>query len=133
MSLYQYPRTLTRPTFVQVLDVAQALSNVINMPSLPGTFNLPGPSTLTHEYLLALVSSVTYHPPSKAPVLPKQLLLLASKLAEKGIWWPLLGPDQIERRYIDDAEVEGDWDKFGVTPDEIEDHAITYLRRYRTA
>ena len=119
----------------QVLDVAQALSNILTLPSMPGTFSLPGPSTLTYEYLLTLVSSVTYQPPSKAPVVPKQAALLLSKAAQS-VWWPLLSPDEIERRYIDDvseAEVKGDWDVFGVTPDEIEDHAITYLRRYRSS
>lgn len=102
---------------------------------MPGTFSLPGPSTLTYEYLLTLVSSVTYQPPSKAPVVPKQAALLLSKAAQS-VWWPLLSPDEIERRYIDDvseAAVKGDWDVFGVMPDEIEDHAITYLRRYRSA
>ncbi|KAH8104799.1 NADH dehydrogenase [Cristinia sonorae] len=123
-------QTKVRP--VHVLDVAQALTNILTIPSLPGTLNLPGPSTLTHEYLLTLVSSVTYHPPSKAPVIPKKLALLLTKAAQN-IWWPALSPDEVERRYIDDAEVEGDWDKVGVRPDEIEDHAITYLRRYRSA
>ncbi|TCD63252.1 hypothetical protein EIP91_005808 [Steccherinum ochraceum] len=125
-------QTKVRP--VHVLDVAQALTNLSIIPSLAGsTLNLPGPSTLTYEYLLTLISHVTYQPPSKAPVLPKRVALLLSKLSQKALWWPTLSPDEIERRYIDDAEVEGDWEKVGVRPDEIEDHAITYLRRYRSA
>ena len=114
------------------MDVAQALTNILEYPSLPGLLNLPGPSTLTYEYLLSLVSSVTYNPPSRAPVLPKRLALLAAHAAQN-VWWPALSPDEVERRYINDAEVPGDWDKVGVEPTEIEENAILYLRRYRTA
>ena len=114
------------------MDVAQALANIVPMKSLPGTFALPGPSTLTYEYLLTLVSTVTYNPPSRAPVVPKKAALALARAAQS-VWWPLLCPDEVERRYIDDAETPGDWDKFGITPDEIEDHAISYLRRYRSA
>ena len=99
---------------------------------MPGTFNLPGPSTMTYEYLLTLVSTVTYNPPSRAPTLPKPVALWLAKVAQN-IWWPAISPDEVLRRYIDDVDVPGDWDKFGITPDEIEEHAITYLRRYRSA
>ena len=102
------------------------------MAPLPGTFNLPGPSTLTYEYLLTLVSTITYNPPSRAPVVPKSVALSLSKLAQN-VWWPMLSPDEVVRRYISDVEVPGDWEAFGVVPDEIEEHAITYLRRYRSA
>lgn len=116
----------------QALDVAQALANVIQIPSMPGTFNLPGPSEMTYEYLLTLVSTVTLNPVSPAPILPKSVALALAKVAQR-VWWPALSPDEVVRRYIDDADVPGDWDKFGITPDEIEEHAITYLRRYRSA
>jgi NADH dehydrogenase (ubiquinone) 1 alpha subcomplex subunit 9 len=49
------------------------------------------------------------------------------------VWWPALNPDEVERRYIDDSNVAGDWDAVGIIPDEVEAHAITYLRRYRSA
>ncbi|THG97294.1 hypothetical protein EW026_g4677 [Hermanssonia centrifuga] len=117
---------------VHVMDVAQALSNIFEHPSFPGTVNLPGPSELTYEYVLTLVSSVTYRPPSRIPVVPKRIALLAARAAQN-IWWPALSPDEVERRYINDADVPGDWDKVGVEPTEIEDSAITYLRRYRSA
>lgn len=123
--------TKIRP--VHVLDVAQALTNLMDIPQLSGTFSLPGPSTLTYEYLLDLVASVTLHPPSRAPVLPKAV---ASTLARAGqfAWWPTLSPDEVTRRYIDDSDVPGDWAAFGMgEPSEIENHAITYLRRYRSA
>ncbi|RPD77458.1 NADH dehydrogenase [Lentinus tigrinus ALCF2SS1-7] len=123
-------KTKVRPA--HVLDVAQALANTIQMPAFPGTFNLPGPSTLTYEYLLTLVSTITYNPPSSAPVVPKSIALALAKAAQLA-WWPMLSPDEVIRRYIDDVDVPGDWDKFGVIPDEIEEHAITYLRRYRSA
>jgi NADH dehydrogenase (ubiquinone) 1 alpha subcomplex subunit 9 len=51
----------------------------------------------------------------------------------KAVWWPTLSTDQVERRYLDDVDTPGDWDVVGVTPEEIEDSAIVYLRRYRSA
>ncbi|EAU86256.1 NADH dehydrogenase [Coprinopsis cinerea okayama7 len=122
--------TKIRPA--HVMDVAQALVNLVRNPKVSGTVNLPGPSTLTYEYLLDLVSSVTLQPPSKAPTLPR---IVAENIAKLGnaVWWPTLSPDEVVRRYINDSEVPGDWDVVDVTPSEIEDHAITYLRRYRTA
>ena len=82
--------------------------------------------------MLTLVSTITYNPPSRAPVVPKAVALAVAKAAQAA-WWPMLSPDEVIRRYIDDVDVPGDWDKFGVIPDEIEEHAITYLRRYRSA
>jgi NADH dehydrogenase (ubiquinone) 1 alpha subcomplex subunit 9 len=114
------------------MDVAQALTNLMTIPQIPGTISLPGPRTLTTEYLLDMVSSLTYTPPSSAPVLPKSIALALAKVAQAP-WWPLISPDEVERRYIDDVDVPGDWEAVGVTPDEIENHAITYLRRYRSA
>jgi len=113
------------------MDVAQALANLVSMPSLPGTFSLPGPSTLTYEYLLELISSVTYNPPTKAPALPKPVALALAKAAQ-AVWWPALSPDEVERRFIDDVDTLGDWDKFGIVPEEVEQYAINYLRRYRS-
>ncbi|KAG5648289.1 hypothetical protein DXG03_004859 [Asterophora parasitica] len=123
--------TKIRP--VHVLDVAQALANLLSIPQVPGTVNLPGPSTLTYEYLLDLVDSITLRPPSRAPILPKAVALALAKAAQK-VWWPALSPDEVVRRYIDDADVPGDWASVGLgDPSEIENHAITYLRRYRSA
>ncbi|KAK7469118.1 Protein-lysine N-methyltransferase efm5 [Stygiomarasmius scandens] len=123
-------KTKTRP--VHVMDVAQALANLMHSPQLGRTLALPGPSTLTHEYLLDLVQSLTFQPPSRAPVVPKAVATAVAKVAQLP-WWPLLSPDEIERRYIDDADTPGDWNLVGVTPSEIEQHAITYVRRYRSA
>ncbi|KAK0201651.1 hypothetical protein DFS33DRAFT_1385950 [Desarmillaria ectypa] len=123
--------TKVRP--VHVIDVAQALASLMEVPRLPGALNLPGPSTLTYEYLLDLVSSVTLQPPSKAPTIPKVVATLLAKVASQSVWWPTLSPDEVVRRYIDDAELPSNWDLVRVTPSEIEHHAITYLRRYRSA
>ncbi|KAH7885357.1 39kDa subunit of Ndufa9, NADH ubiquinone oxidoreductase [Phlebopus sp. FC_14] len=116
---------------VHVLDVAQALANLMSIPQVPDTLSLPGPSTLSAEYLLELVASVTCTSRSFAPPVPKRVALAVAKAAQ-ATWWPLISPDEVERRYLDDANVPGDWDVVGVVPDEIENHAITYLRRYRS-
>jgi NADH dehydrogenase (ubiquinone) 1 alpha subcomplex subunit 9 len=114
------------------MDVAQALNNLVQLPALAQTLNLPGPSTVTYEYLLDLIASISYNPPTRAPTVPKAVALALSK-ASQAIWWPALSADEVERRYIDDSQVEGDWDVVGVTPEDVEPHAITYLRRYRSA
>lgn len=115
-----------------MFDVAQALANLLASPQHSRTLNLPGPSTLSYEYLLDLVSSVTLNAPSRAPVLPKAVATALAKLAQS-VWWPALSPDEVTRRYIDDSDASGDWDAVGVQPSEIETHALTYLRRYRSA
>lgn len=114
------------------MDVAQALSNILYKPTPSRTLNLPGPSTLTHAYLLDLISSLTYTPPSKAPALPKPIALALAKASQK-VWWPTVCPDEVERRLIDDVDVPGDWNLVDVEPDEIETYAIRYLRRFRSA
>ncbi|KAJ2913922.1 hypothetical protein MD484_g6504, partial [Candolleomyces efflorescens] len=123
----------TRVRPVHVMDVAQALANLLNLPKVSGVVNLPGPSTLTYQYLLDMVSSVTLRPPSKAPTVPKAVAEAIASVG-KTVWWPALSPDEVARRFIDDSEVAGDWNTVGIAePSEIEDHAITYLRRYRSA
>ncbi|PFH53939.1 hypothetical protein AMATHDRAFT_735 [Amanita thiersii Skay4041] len=125
-----HAETTIRP--VHVIDVAQALTNLMSLPEITGTLSLAGPSTLTFQYLLDLVSSVTLQPPSRAPVLPKRVASVLAK-ASQSVWWPALSPDEVTRRYIDDADTLSDWDAVNVVPSEIEQHAITYLRRYRSA
>ncbi|KAF8650139.1 hypothetical protein AX16_005374 [Volvariella volvacea WC 439] len=124
-------QTKIRPA--HVMDVAQGLANLMSASQTQDLINLPGPSTLTYEYLLDLVTSVTLQPASKAPVLPKSVALALTR-ASQAIWWPTLSPDEVERRFIDDSEAAGDWDAVGIQqPAEIEQWAITYLRRYRSA
>lgn len=96
------------------------------------TLSLPGPSTHTYEYLLELVSSITYNPTSSAPSIPKPIARALARSAQM-VWWPALSPDEVERRYIDDIDTPGDWEVVGVVPDEIETLAINYLRHYRSA
>jgi NADH dehydrogenase (ubiquinone) 1 alpha subcomplex subunit 9 len=123
--------TKIRPA--HVMDVAQALSSIVTRPKFTGgVYSLPGPSTLTYEYLLELVQSLTYRPASGAPALPKSVALALSKFAQN-VWWPALSPDEVERRFLDDVDTPGDWATFGIEPTEIEPVAITYLRRYRGA
>lgn len=75
---------------------------------------------------------LTYSPPSRAPVVPKSIALALAQL-NRTVWWPILSPDEVERRYIDDVEVPGDWDAVGVKPEEIEESAIVYLREHRSS
>jgi len=125
-----HAQTKVRP--VHVLDVAQALANLVSRPLPSRTLHLPGPSTLTYEFLLDLVSSLTLEPPSRAPVLPRTIATILAKLGQN-VWWPTLSPDEVIRRYINDADVPGDWNAVNVQPAEIEDTAMAYLRRYRNA
>ena len=115
-----------------VIDVAQALANLMHARQMPGTFSLPGPSTYTMGYLLELVQSAAYLPPSKFPSLPKAVALVIAKVAQLP-WFPMVSPDEIERRFIDDSDVPGDWDAFGILPDPVENHVLTYVRRFRSA
>jgi NADH dehydrogenase (ubiquinone) 1 alpha subcomplex subunit 9 len=108
------------------------MSRLVSQAPVPRTLSLPGPETYSVEYLLELVSSVTYRPPSRAIHLPKPVAMLLSR-ASGLVWWPALSPDQVERRYIDDAEDAGDWEFFGFSPDNLEAHVLTYLQMYRSA
>jgi NADH dehydrogenase (ubiquinone) 1 alpha subcomplex subunit 9 len=125
-----HEQTILRP--VHVLDVARALARLSSMPPVPKTISLPGPQAYSIEYLLELVSSVTYRPASRSPHLPKPIAKLFSRVSGL-VWWPALSQDQVERRYIDDASIEGDWDVFDFTPDALEEHALTYLQMYRSS
>ncbi|KAL5501411.1 EFM5 [Sanghuangporus vaninii] len=122
-------QTKIRP--VHVIDVAQALNNLLTMPPLGRTISLPGPSTLTYQYLLELIASVTYQPISKAPVLPKPVAHWLAK-GTNYVWWQTVCPDEVERRFIDDVDTPGDWDLVDVVPDEIETFALKYLRMFRS-
>lgn len=104
----------------------------MHSPRAEGTFSLPGPTEYTIEYLLELVQSVAYLEPSSIPYLPKPVMMAMAKLAQLP-WWPMVSPDELQRRYIDDAAVEGDWNLFGVKPTHVEDHALSYVRRFRSA
>ncbi|GJJ13276.1 hypothetical protein Clacol_007527 [Clathrus columnatus] len=124
--------TTVRP--VHVLDVAQALHNLIDIPPQSEVFSLPGPRTYTYEHMLDLVSSVTCNPVASGMAIPKPLAILIARVAQLA-WWPMISPDEVERKYISDKpaeDVHGDWEKLGVEPEPLELHAIKFLRRYRT-
>ncbi|EJT98653.1 NADP-binding protein [Dacryopinax primogenitus] len=124
-------QTKVRP--VHVIDVAEILYRMLDMPVLPSNpVNLPGPTTYTHEELLNLARRVTDNP-YRSIAIPKSIAKFTSNILQYAIWWPWFSPDEIERRCIDELDVEGDWDKFGITPTELEDVAIAYLRRFRDA
>ena len=98
------------------------------------TFALAGPHTYTFETILALVEALTLRK-LQGPNFPRPILALAARLWDL-VWWPTLSPDEVTRRYIDDAAIEEGLKGFkdlGIEPDVLEDVAIVYLRRYRSA
>ena len=116
--------------------MAEALSLMYRAPSTASsTFILPGPKSYNFETLLHLVESLTLTKLS-GPNFPKPVLKFASRLWDL-VWWPTLSPDEVERRFIDDVvyseEGAKGWADLGITPDVLEDVAIVYLRRYRSA
>lgn len=129
-------RTKLRPT--HVLNVAHALEIMLDAEntSIGQTFSLAGPKQYTITQLLSLVESLTFNKTVREGLnVPKFALKFAATLADKP-WWPMLNPDEVERRYIDDLLDEPgtkSWADLGMEPDEIEDVALTYLRRYRPA
>lgn len=129
-------RTLLRP--VHSIDVAMALERMLNADntSMGQTFSLPGPKTYSIKQLLTLVESLTFTSVLKEGLnTPKWLAMAAAKIGDKA-WWPMISPDEITRRYIDDLPDRPgtkSWEDLGMQPDAIEEAAIVYLRRYRPA
>ncbi|CAK5269769.1 unnamed protein product [Mycena citricolor] len=124
-------KTQVRPA--HVIDVAEALAKLMSTPELASrTLSLPGPSTLNYEYLVDLVSAVTirsFH--SYAPELPRAIATSVAKALQL-VWWPLMSPDEVTRRFMDDVQTAGDWAELGISPAEVETLALKYLRRYRS-
>jgi NADH dehydrogenase (ubiquinone) 1 alpha subcomplex subunit 9 len=90
-----------------VTDVVSALATMLNAPltSTASTFVLAGPEKFTYNELLNLVSFFTMRPVSNFPTVPKPLAKLFATLVNRGVWWPTVSPDEIERKYIDDIGV----------------------------
>jgi NADH dehydrogenase (ubiquinone) 1 alpha subcomplex subunit 9 len=95
--------------------------------------SLSGPIPFTYNELEQLISLFTFHPVSTLPEVPRWLANYLSKISQL-IWWPSLSPDEIERRFISAPETDSseDWAKVGVQPTEIENVALSILRRYRS-
>ncbi|WOO79290.1 NADH-ubiquinone oxidoreductase subunit, mitochondrial [Vanrija pseudolonga] len=93
---------------VHALDVAQALKVILDAPvtSVASTFNLPGPAVHTYNTILALIQALTLKGEVSDPTVPKALAKAFAGITNKALWWPTVSPDEIERRYIDDAGVE---------------------------
>ncbi|KAK0555163.1 Protein-lysine N-methyltransferase efm5 [Tilletia horrida] len=129
-----YGRTKLRP--VHSLDVANALDLMMDAEetSIGQTFSLGGTKTHTVSELLNLVEGLTMNKIVRLGLnIPKPLVLAAAKVGDLA-WWPMLSPDEVERRFLDDKADEAGtkgWADLGIVPDDIEEVAITYLRRYR--
>jgi len=98
----------TRILPVHVTDVVSALATMLNAPitSTSSTFVLPGPEAFTYNELLNLVSFFTMKPVSNFPSIPEPIAKLFATLVNRGVWWPTVSPDEIERRFIDDIGVD---------------------------
>lgn len=140
MAIYPYAwrvnlgKTKIRP--VHSLDVAQALERMLDADntSMGATFSLAGPKEYTYLELLQLLETMTFTSLAKPGLnTPKWMLKLAARVADLA-WWPMLSPDEVVRRYLDDkpdAPGTKSWADLGMTPDSLEETAIIYLRRYR--
>lgn len=150
---------------VHVHDVAAALKVMLDAPvtSVASTFSLAGPQIHTYNSILKLVAQLTLKN-NEAPSIPKAIAKAFASVTNRAIWWPTVSPDEIERRFINDAGVEAmtpvdnsafpggwgpeakndilpgidgepvkGWAELNITPDYIEEHAIKYIRRYRSA
>ena len=99
------------------------------------SFSLASPKTYTIAQLRKLVESLTFRKIDRDFLnVPKFALSAATRIGDLA-WWPMLNPDELARRYVDDlpdAPGTKGWADLGITPDLIEDVAIIYLRRYRS-
>lgn len=94
-------------TPVHVLDVAEALSVMLTAPvtSTSSTFALTGPETYTFQELVRLVEFFIMKKFPNFPTIPKPAIMAIAKILNKSLWWPTINPDEMTRKYIDDAGV----------------------------
>ena len=106
--LYQLNGGNTKTVPAHVIDVASALCTMLIAPitSTASTFVLPGPQAYTYNELLKLVTFFTMKPIPNYPTVPKSVAKLVATALNRGIWWPTVSPDEIERKYIDDAGLD---------------------------
>ena len=91
---------------MHVVDVAEALSVMLTAPrtSIASTFTLPGPEVFSYDELLNLVSFFTMRArASFVPPLPKFIAETMAALLNRFVWFPTVCPDEIRRKFIDDA------------------------------
>lgn len=77
------------------------------------TFSLAGPKTYSVIDMLRLVESLTFNKTVREGLnIPKFALMAAAKIGDLA-WWPMLSPDEVTRRYIDDkADEPGEYFTF---------------------
>ncbi|ORX34514.1 hypothetical protein BD324DRAFT_636205 [Kockovaella imperatae] len=159
-------RTRTMP--VHVVDVAEALSKMLDAPktSIGSTFVLPGPEVFTYDELLNLVSFFTMRPRRSLPPIPGFVASMFASVVNRLLWFPTVAPDEITRKFIDDAGAKLDqaiaalkaknypegwskdfdtatydvngrlvksWADLDIQPARLQDHAVKYLRIYRSS
>ncbi|KAN0062274.1 Protein-lysine N-methyltransferase efm5 [Thecaphora frezii] len=142
MAVYPYAwrvnhgKTKMRP--VHSIDVAAALEKLMDadVTSMGQTFSLAGPKTYTIGQILQLVESLTFRSLVKPGFNTPKFALKAIASVGELAWWPMLTKDEVIRRYIDDlpdAPGTKSWADLAIEPDTLEETAIVYLRRYRSA
>lgn len=130
-----YGQTKLRPT--HSINVAKALEIMMDadVTSMGQTFSLASSRSYTIDELRKLVEEFTYNKLNREGVnVPKFMMRAATRIGDLA-WWPMLSPDELERRYMDDkpdAPGTKSWADLGMSPDNIEDVAVVYLRRYRS-
>ena len=101
-----YGQTKMRP--VHSFDIAEALEVIMDAEntSTGRTFSLGGPKTYKTSDLLRLVESLTFEKTVREGLnIPKFALMAAAKIGDLA-WWPMLSPDEVTRRYMDDKADE---------------------------
>lgn len=125
---------------LQFVDVAEALKRLMDaeLSSVGQTYNLAGPKTFTHAEFLAFIRAYTLDPKHLTEAaIPKPLLKLFATLTNKFLWWPTMDADFVERQNIDERtdtqirhlrdgslSVAESWDRVGIEPDTMEEHAL---------
>ena len=125
--------TVIRPA--HVLDVAEAMKIMMTADSTMGqTFSLPGPKAYSFEELIKIAEVETVHKLQGLNI-PKAVASMVTRIWEN-VWWPTISPDEVTRRCMDDLPDEPgtlSWEYLGIKPDSLEELAVIYLRRHRSA
>lgn len=113
------------------IDVGRALEQMLFQDWTAGeTFELHGPREYTMREISELVDKEIFKRRRHINV-PRSILVAATKIMSKYLWWTTMTPDSVEREFID-QKIDGKAKKFqdlGIEPSDIKDHVYEYLVR----